>query len=925
MRKIKFNFRFLFISLSFLFVNIAFAQKGNIAGIIKDAKTKESIPGAAALIVGTTQGVLSDDDGNFAIENLPVGKYTLKVSFVGYASQEIPITVEMGKTTQLNIALSDGTALDVVTVTAKRETNTAVAVVVETRKLEQIAVGISAQQISRGQDRDAGQIIRRLPGISIANDRFVNIRGLAERYNVVMLNDIITPSTEVDVRSFSFDLIPSSAIDRMLVFKTGSAELPGDFAGGVIKIYTKAQLEENATSFGLATGFRNGVTGQQTLNYQGSSTDFLGFDNGMRQLPSNAPSKEVLTLARNPQTISFFKGLPNFYDAAYQSVMPDFRASFALNRKMTLGGLPLSSVNAVNYSFTHELPTDARQERYQGQDNNQLVRAWNDTAYTQNARLSLLSNWSLTLKNGRIQFRNLFNQIGWKQTLTQQGRDQGAADIEFRNYAFRYIARSIYSGQVSGLHNIGEKNKLTWNVGYGYTNRSEPDYRLLSTSRDFGTDQPYKIDIQNNSTSLTQSARFYSNLQEHAISGNVNLERKLGKVSEDDKMNTKLRVGLFTDQKSRVFDARWFGYINPNNLPTRGVDLTTTLNPPRISTADFLMEEGTNADDKYDAQSTLIAPYIGAYYPINENMNMSAGIRGEWNRQALQSFARGGGSRINVDTSRLVLLPSLIFSYNLSPKSLFRFAYSMTVNRPEFRELAPFSYYDFDERVAITGNPSLKWATVQNADFRYEYYPSNGELLTVALFYKYFATPIERAGRASGNGVNYVFMNPNSAASYGVEVEMRKTIRNILDDRLSVVANASLISSRVDASNLPAQIADRQLQGQSPYLVNLGLYYNHEKWQASILYNVIGPRIYAVGDLQGNQTIWEMPRHVVDANVAAKITKRFEVRLGVQDLLNQPFLLQMDANSDNKIDGNDKLWRQARRGTYSSLTLNYQF
>lgn len=925
MRKIKFNFKFSFILSFFFLSNIAFAQKGNIFGTIKDAKTKESIPGAAALIVGTTQGALSDDDGTFSIENIAVGKYTIKVSFVGYASQEIPVNIEMGKTTQLNVALSDGTALDVVTVTAKREMNTAVAVVVETRKLEQIAVGISAQQISRSQDRDAGQIIRRLPGISIANDRFVNIRGLAERYNVVMLNDIITPSTEVDVRSFSFDLIPSSAIDRMLVFKTGSAELPGDFAGGVIKIYTKAQLEENSTSFGLSTGFRQGVTGQSALNYQGSPTDFLGFDNGMRQLPSDAPNKNILTSARNPQSISFFKSLPNFYDATNQSIMPDFRAALTFNRKLTLGGLPLSSVNAVNYSFTNELPANARQERYQGQDNNQLFRNWNDTAYTQNARLSLLSNWSLTLKNGRIQFRNLFNQIGWKQTLVQQGRDQGAADIEFRNYAFRYIARSIYSGQVSGLHNIGERNKLTWNVGYGYTNRSEPDYRLLSTSRDFGTDQPYKIDIQNNSTSLTQSARFYSDLKEHAISGNVNLERKFGSLSEDDKMNTKLRFGLFTDQKIRFFDARWFGYLNPNNLNLRDVSLANTLNSTRISATELLMEEGTNADDTYDAQSTLVAPYLGIYYPINENMNVSAGVRGEWNRQALQSFMRGGGSKVNVDTSRLVLLPSLTFSYNLNPKSLFRLAYSMTVNRPEFRELAPFSYYDFDERVAITGNPNLKWATIQNADFRYEYYPSNGELFTVALFYKHFTTPIERAGRASGNGINYVFMNPNSATSYGVEVEMRKNIKNILDERLSVVANASFIRSRVDASNLPAQIPDRFLQGQSPYLVNAGVYYNGDKWQANILYNVIGKRIYAVGDLQGNQTIWEMPRHVIDANIAAKLTKRLELRLGVQDLLNQPFLLRMDANSDNKIDGNDKLWRQGYRGTYSSLTLNYQF
>jgi hypothetical protein len=219
----------------------------------------------------------------------------------------------------------------------------------------------------------------------------------------------------------------------------------------------------------------------------------------------------------------------------------------------------------------------------------------------------------------------------------------------------------------------------------------------------------------------------------------------------------------------------------------------------------------------------------------------------------------------------------------------------------------------------------LKTATIHNADVRYEIYPNEGELITVAGFYKYFINPIEMSGRSAGSGTSFFYSNPKSAITTGVEVEMRKQLSGILDDKLTLVANASVIYSKVDASNLEGQIENRPLQGQSPYLVNAGLYYNGDLFQMNVLYNVVGKRIFVAGDKLGNQTIYEMPRNVLDVNIAKTFGKFIEVRMGISDLLNQSFRFTTDTNNDTKIDANDLNWRSFNRGTQATLGVNFKF
>ena len=900
---------------------ITSAERTAIIGVVLDAKTKEPAIGATILLVGTSNGAATDLDGKFELTNVPIGSQKIIVSYTGYQDQEIVVETmsSIAKVVNVSMMPTPVEIKEVVTVTAARRTNTELSVLAETRKVEQIAVGVSAAQIAKTQDRDASAVIKRVPGVSVTDDKFVNIRGLSERYNTVLLNDVLTPSTEVDGRAFAFDLIPSTAIDRMLVFKTGAAELPAEFAGGIIKIYTKTSTDENSVTAGISTGIRAGTTFQQAAKYAGSSTDVLGFDNGLRTALNKLPSAAVLGNDRNIAN-EYYSKLPAYFNLSNTTINPDLRANIGYNHNWLFGKKRLSTVTALSYSNANVLPMNAYQERYQGTQNDELQQHWTDQTLQNSVRIGAMSNWAYFFNPyNKITFNTLYNQIATDNTTVRTGVND-LDGIEYKKYGFRYEAKSIVTSQLGGSHEFSDRQKLTWTLGYSYTNRNEPDYRQFSMSRSVSS-EPYTIDIPaSGSPSLNLGGRYFSELSENVATTAVNYEQKIGK--DEGKEPVKLRAGIYSEAKSRLVNARWFGYINPTAQPLAGYTPETFFAPSNIgSSTGISMYEGTNADDKYTAQNLLVAPYLGITVPFSSKFKASAGIRAEYNNQQLQSKKRGGGAPINVVTPVLTPLPSLNLSYQLNEKNALRLAYSYSINRPEFREISPLQYYDFGLELSKIGNPDLKTATIHNIDARYEIYPQDGEMITFAAFYKHFTNPIEMTGKAAGSGTAFFFDNPLSAQSAGLEVEVRKQINK----EFTVVGNASYIYSEVDASNIPGQVGKRPLQGQSPYLVNTGLYYAKNGWQANILYNIIGERILSVGDNLGNQTVFELPRHQLDLNLSKTIGKNIEAKLGIGDVLNQAFRWTTDTNVNGKADAADKLWRTYQRGTYTTLGINFRF
>lgn len=905
-----------------LFSQFTKAQSGSIKGSITEQKTGESAIGATIKIESTTLAAMTDIEGNFEISTVPAGIYKVSITSIGYTTQLLEnVRVEAGKVTTINSALiEDSKMLEGVVIQAQRMTGTEVSVISEIKEVQNIAVGVSSQQISKTQDRDASQVVRRIPGVSIFDDRFIVIRGLNERYNTVLLNDIITPSTEVDVKSFSFDLIPSSAIDRMIVYKSPSADLPGDIAGGAIKIYTKTVPDGNNISFGLTLGARGNATGSVVSDYKGSSTDYLGFGNAYRELPTNFPStRNVITNAGTEAMIENFRNLNPYFSLSSKTVNPDIRANINLSRRFFFGSKELTNISYISYSNTNT-NQNIKQNRFFF--NGDVQNDFSDNAYSNNIRLGAMSNWSLILNpKNKIEFRNLFNQLANKETIIRNG-NLYENNLEVLNQSFRYEQKSILSSQLNGTHELSQKSKLKWIGGFGYTVRNEPDFRRFTSSRTLGSNDAYKIDLQQfEAPTLQQAARFYSKMDEFVITGSLNYDKVIGQYNENSELNKTLKIGAYTEYKDRYFKARWFGVVNPNRLTNEFLSLSPDeiFDNENLRSSRVYYTEGTNFDDKYTAQNFLSAAFASFYMPINEKFNATFGFRGEYNRQTLQSNQRGGGAPLDVDNQIFSPLPSLNSRYKINEKNIVRFGYATTVNRPEFRELAPFTYYDFAFDVSRRGNQDVKVATIQNFDLRYEIYPSEGELITFGAFYKKFKNPIEAAVFYNGSSVSFSVANSESAVSSGFEFEFRKN----LSKNWMAIFNASVINSNVKVSGLSDN--SRSLQGQSPYLLNSGLFYNLKERgiQANVMYNVIGKRIFVIGDNVLSSNVYEMPRNVIDFNFTKDFNK-LQLKAGVQDILNQSFRLMQDTNRDNKITDTDGLYQTYKRGSNFYLGINYK-
>ncbi|SDL86033.1 TonB-dependent receptor [Siphonobacter aquaeclarae] len=945
----------LLLTLSLTFTGLlATAQTGVIRGKISDAKTKEGIIGATVRLEGTSHGTQTDVSGAFVINNIPAGTHKVSVTYISYQTREIPnVRVESGNTTTLETELiEEGKTLSDVVVRASRSTNTEVAVISEIKQFKPIAVGISSLQIQKSQDRDAAAAIRRVPGVSIVDNRFVMVRGLSSRYNTVMVNDMITPSTEVDVRSFSFDLIPSNILDRMIIFKSGAAELPGDFAGGVIKIYTKKKPDRNFTDVGVTLGYRANTTFKDVQSHDRGSMAWLGLWDKSQQIPTSFPT-DAATFNNLPAAVrsSYAQLFPNSWALTPMTVTPDIRLAFNLGRRFDIGETRISNLTSINYSNTNQFSDISLRTYNNGSVANDLAQRYNDAMYQRQTRLGVLHNWAFKFSPSfNMEWKTLFNQLGNTETTVRNG-ESVVEDRDIISYSERFENRSILTSQLSGENIVSDQLKLDWMAGFGYTGRWEPDWKRVRYQREkvsSGPQNEFTVSTPNDPSPL-ESGRFWSKTHEFVYSGAVNVQKKFGNPA--DREPATLRFGAYVEQKDRDFNARFYGYQRQGNMSgVSNLPIDQVFGNQHIGGAEgsYSLRDGTKAIDSYNASNTYLAGYVGGDVYFSPKASLTLGFRGEYNIRKLGN--PNDASLVNQGI--FSPLPSLNFTYKLSDKQNLRLAYSYTVNRPEFREQAPFSYYDFSFNADVRGNQTLKTATIQNVDAKWELYPSDGELISVTGFYKYFQNPIENFLLPQANGLAYTFINTKNATSYGIELEARKSLASTgvsFLKNLTLVGNVSLIKSTISlgdvvkAPDLSGAIQDYDLKGitdtkrammnQSPYLINAGIYYAAPSgWQANILYNVFGPRIFAVGNVN-SPTVYEMPRNVIDLNVSKTFAKRWEVRVGIQDVLNQAYRLSQDFNHNAKIDKDvtsqtanaDQEIRRFKRGSYSTVSLVYTF
>lgn len=915
-----------------------FAQNGSLTGVVIDAESKETIIGANVILKGTDFGTSTDFDGLYAIRNIPPGIYEVVITYIGYETTTIKeLEVKADEKVTLDVVIStNALLLNEITVTEYKKTNTVAAVLLEVKQAKQVVSGVSSQQITRSQDNNAAQVMQRIPGVTIVDGRFVMIRGVSERYNNVMINNVVAPSTEIDRRTFSFDLIGSNALDRMLIYKSGSADLPGDFAGGIIKLFTVDDVEENYTRLNLGVGYRAGTTFGDYFQSEGSPTDFLGFDSGFRQLPGNFPNTNTLQSSpRNAQIrVDAANSLPNNFNPTTGTALPDYSVGLSFGRNFNVGDKRVTTINTINYSNSYQYYLRDFYRYFEWEDRTQPILQrfrFDDNTYQKDTRISVLSNWKVRLSDrSRISFKNLFNQIGENETVLRRGFDfiQRPND-DLSNYLLGYRSRSIYTGQLEGTHDLTPTKTLNWVVGGSFLAEQEPDLRRFRTfRRQDETDANFTMQLPP-SSNLFETGRYYGDLTEFSVNNGLNYTYKFKGVES----KASLKGGYYVDYRDRQFNSRYMSYLYPGFFdPTEGqrlsrLPLDQVFAPENIRIRDgFTIEEGTRPIDSYNAYNFTAAGYVSTEIPWRR-FDITAGVRAEHNIQTLDS--RDDFSVIRVNNPITSILPFINAGYNLSENSILRLAYGRTVNRPEFRELAPFLFYDYKLEAGRVGNPNLTPATIDNIDLRFEIYPRVGETFSIGAFYKYFDDPIENRTIITTEQPQFTYINADFARNYGIEMEIRKSLRGITNsgflDRFSVNANASLIRSEVDlGSTAVAQDRLRPLQGQSPYIINMALYYDNPEsgFSANFIYNVFGARIFSVGDVLF-PTIFELPRNSMDLTLTKRVNSQVSIKMGIQDILNAPFRFFQDSDRDLRASDDDDPIFTFRRGQLVTFNLSY--
>ena len=927
----------LVVVMSFAAITGALAQ-GAIAGVIKDAVTGEAVIGANVIVQGTRFGAATDIEGKFLISNVPVGTYNLQVSFVTYNPHSVPnVVVENGKRTTIDIPLSENVSeLQEVVVTGTRQVNTDMDLVKTIKEAKLVVVGISAEQIGRSLDRDAAQVLRRVPGITIKGDQFVQIRGLSERYNVVMLHNAYAPSVETDIRSFSFATLPSNQLDRMLVFKSPSADLPGDFGGGVVKVYTKNIPDENSLVVDYSTQIRLGTTFRDFYGQQHNNFQATGFNDHYYNLPSGFPAN--LNDVRGDNLVAAGQSLKNLWAPQKRTAIPDQRVNITFNRKFNIGGVQIGNISAITYSNAFSRYSVLRTEQTWSEDTKTAsqILHYNDQQYNQNIRAGFLFNWAFKFdENNKVEFKNLYNQSSADQFVN---RDAPLVDIGLpqRNGAFDKIYRGIYSGQLLGTHDFFDKRTtVEWLAGYNKSYRDEPDYKRYRTDYDdfSNTSQVYLSGV----VSPFYLGRYYGHVNESSKTGGFSIKQQIGNASDPLK-NIEVKAGVFYERKDRDFTQRNLGFVtaslqfDPNlrNLSVPELFAAQNIN----NTTGVAVAEQSQKRDNYVASNNLLAYYGKFTLPLNK-FTIDAGVRIEDNHQKLDGYDLNGDFT-PADLKVTRVLPSANVSYNIKENMLVRAAYGETLNRPEFRELAYAPFFDFNLSYLFQGFPQLKTAKIQNIDLRWELYPSKGELITAGVFYKKFTNPIEAVVDFSTGGTaikNANFKNAANATSYGAEIEIKKSLNELTGSRviddISVVFNATVIKSKVElaAADTQGQEANRPLQGQAPYVINTGLYYDNTEsgWQVNLLYNVVGRNVLYAGNMN-YASVYVMPRNVVDLIFSKGFGEHFILKGGVSDILNQPVLWMQDVNHDKKFDRNfDTKLQSYKPGQVFSLGFSYTF
>jgi len=938
MKKPLLNFIFI------LFTSFIYSQSGKVTGLIMDGEYDEPMAFANVIVKGSTIGTTTDFDGKYSLDLEP-GEYTLTFSFVGYQTIEVSeVLIKSDEVEQVDVTLSTNT-LDEIIITTTVRKNTESAVLDIQKKSAVMLDGLSSQGIKKAGASNIASAVKSVPGVSVQGGKYVYVRGLGDRYTKSILNGVDIPGLDPDRNTIQMDIFPTNILENIIVIKSAAAEYPADFTGGVVDIVTRDFPTKKETSFSIGSAYNSEMHFKNDfLIGPSEGTDFLGFDNNSRSRPINRYQYIPGTFENYPLLTQLTSSFNPILQAERKTSKNNFNFGFTTGNQFLVG-----DNDKLGYQFSLSYRNET--SFYKNRVDNRLTKDPNNSSNynlltsrlstgdegENNIILSGLAGLVYKRENSKYKLNLLHIQNGesvggyFNQEASQAGAGGGIE--QYTKDVIQYTQRSVTNLLLNGQHNIENGWNIDWKISPTLATVLDKDHRTTA----FQITQEGDAIIAPSSSGYPQ--RVWRDLFEFNLANQVNF---LKKYTLKDKP-AKLKFGGGMTYKFRDFELDYYIFTSTNPVVPNGqannLLLTENIWTPETQAGTHLVFGNLyQSANSYEGEQRIYSGYFSNEFELIENLKSVVGIRTE----LFQSYYTGqnqSGSQVFYNEKiidNFDIYPSANLILSLNENSNLRSSFSKTTARPSFKEASRAQIYDAISDRLFIGNLDLKPSYIDNLDMRYEIFGDKGDIIAFSGFYKTFKDPIELTFFASAPN-QLTARNLGSAKVYGAEFEIRKPLNIISDDvrkwRFSL--NASLIKSslemfedeynnRLNAARDGESISrTRDLQGQSPFLINSNIEFLNEEtgFQYGLFYNVQGRTLEVVGT-GIVPDVYTVPFHSLNFNLKKFLDDdgKSSISIKAKNILNSK-----KESVYESFNISDEIWTSRMQGTEISIGYSLKF
>jgi hypothetical protein len=838
--------------------------RASVVGVVLDASTGQPVVGASVQIVGQKARTDTDQDGNFKLAVAP-GTYDVRVSADLYKTKVVTgVSVAGGEPARVDVSLSPNVPgnVQLVEVVGVREAAEETQLV-KRKEAATMSETIGAETISKSTDSDAAEVVTRVTGVTIKDDKFIVIRGLNERYSSALLNGSRLPSTDPNRRIVPLDLFPADFIESLTIVKGYTPDLPGDFAGGLVDIRLADPPVELTYQLGISMDFNTETTFQKYDTYQSTWLDWFTLGDDFRDLPGIFPNAPLGALT-TPQMRTFVGSLHDNWNVESATAPPNFKIDGSIGKTFGPFGFSFSPLYGWKFSVHRDEAVNNPAETF----------TYDHSTFETQLGALLTTQYTLS-PNHKFAGRALINRQSIDEVFNGSGSVSGIDDQRLFATSEVYTANQLGFGQLEGRHHWSLVD-VDWRSAWGPSSQDVPDSKYFVYAAPPG--QPPGLFLGNGRQPLRAFNNLSEFLQDYFLDATVPFGTRLPFTDVWSGLPAKFKSGLAYLVRDRNSLFRQFVTKSSENgvmLPDPTLPPNSLLIPPNYSVnGPLLFTEDTNFFEPFDASQEIAGLYGMFDVPlVRDRLRFVGGVRLEYSYiQTTGNFTNPTTGEMSVVTTTindLDPLPGVNLIYTPLEDMNVRAGFSQTVSRPDFRELTPTRYPTELGGRELQGNQFLTTAHITNYDLRWEWFFTPLELASVGFFYKDLKDPIELVSSVETTNYIDLYVNADAATVWGFELEGRKdfafaapyvgkvswlsSVAPRLAD-LQIQANVSIVESSVQGFTPPpgSIIAplpgSQRLQGQSPYTINAALEYQDPKWGVfRLLYNTVAPTIAAAG------------------------------------------------------------------------------